>query len=37
VLQQGERIVIMKPDGTLLVHRKDKRELVNWNPLTIVL
>jgi hypothetical protein len=32
VLPQGERIVIMKPDGTLLVHRKDKREPVNWNP-----
>lgn len=32
VLPQGERIVIMKPDGTLLVHKKDKREPVNWNP-----
>jgi len=32
VLPEGERIVILKPDGTLLVHRKDKREPVNWNP-----
>jgi len=32
VLPEGERIVIIKPDGTLLVHRKEKREPVNWNP-----
>jgi RecB family endonuclease NucS len=32
VLPEGERIVILKPDGTLLVHRKEKREPVNWNP-----
>ena len=32
VLPEGERIVILKPDGALLVHRKEKREPVNWNP-----
>ena len=32
VLPEGERIVILKPDGTLLVHKKEKREPVNWNP-----
>lgn len=32
VLPEGERIVILKPDGSLLVHRKEKREPVNWNP-----
>jgi hypothetical protein len=32
VLPEGERIVILKPDGTLLVHQKEKREPVNWNP-----
>ncbi len=32
VLQEGERIILTKPDGTLLVHQKEKREPVNWNP-----
>jgi hypothetical protein len=32
VLPEGERIVILKPDGSLLVHRREKREPVNWNP-----
>lgn len=32
VLPEGERIVILKPDGTLLVHQEKKREPVNWNP-----
>lgn len=32
VLPEGERIVILKPDGSLLVHKKEKREPVNWNP-----
>jgi len=32
ILPEGERIVIIKPDGTLLVHKKEKREPVNWNP-----
>jgi len=32
ILPRGERIVILKPDGTVLVHQKEKREPVNWNP-----
>lgn len=32
VLPEGERILIIKPDGTLLVHQREKREPVNWNP-----
>jgi len=32
VLPEGERVVILKPDGTLLVHQSEKREPVNWNP-----
>lgn len=32
VLGEGERVVIVKPDGTLLVHQREKREPVNWNP-----
>lgn len=32
VLPEGERVVMYKPDGTLLVHQKEKREPVNWNP-----
>jgi len=32
VLPEGERVVILKPDGTLLVHQRKKREPVNWNP-----
>lgn len=32
VLPEGERMVILKPDGTLLVHQWRKREPVNWNP-----
>ncbi|KXB07053.1 hypothetical protein AKJ52_01065 [candidate division MSBL1 archaeon SCGC-AAA382C18] len=31
-LPEGERIIIIKPDGTLLVHQNEKREPVNWNP-----
>ncbi len=31
-LSEGERIIIIKPDGTLLVHQDRKREPVNWNP-----
>lgn len=31
-LPEGERIIITKPDGTLLVHQNEKREPVNWNP-----
>jgi len=28
----GERILIWKPDGTLLIHQDRMREPVNWNP-----
>ena len=31
-LPPGERIVILKPDGTLLVHRDTSHEPVNWQP-----
>jgi len=32
ILPEGDRVIIMKPDGTLLVHQEEKREPVNWNP-----
>lgn len=28
----GDRLTILKPDGALLVHTKNKREPVNWQP-----
>ena len=31
-LPLGERLVILKPDGTLLVHRDEQRTPVNWQP-----
>lgn len=31
-LPAGERLVVLKPDGTLLVHRSRKRTPVNWQP-----
>lgn len=31
-LPAGERLVVLKPDGTLLVHRTRKRTPVNWQP-----
>ncbi|WP_273837535.1 endonuclease NucS [Halococcus sp. PRR34] len=31
-LPPGERLVILKPDGTLLVHRTEQRTPVNWQP-----
>ncbi|MFB6104132.1 MAG: endonuclease NucS [Halobacteriaceae archaeon] len=31
-LPAGERLVVLKPDGTLLVHRMEKRTPVNWQP-----
>jgi RecB family endonuclease NucS len=31
-LPPGERLVILKPDGTLLVHRDEQRQPVNWQP-----
>ncbi len=31
-LGPGDRLVILKPDGTLLVHRPEQRDPVNWQP-----
>ena len=31
-LALGDRLVILKPDGTLLVHTDSKRKPVNWQP-----
>ncbi|WP_435079018.1 endonuclease NucS [Halococcus sp. AFM35] len=31
-LPPGERLVILKPDGTLLVHRDERRKPINWQP-----
>jgi RecB family endonuclease NucS len=31
-LGPGERLIILKPDGTLLVHRDEQRTPVNWQP-----
>lgn len=31
-LPPGERLVFLKPDGTLLVHRDEQRKPVNWQP-----
>jgi RecB family endonuclease NucS len=31
-LAPGDRLVILKPDGTLLVHTDSKHEPVNWQP-----
>ena len=31
-LGSGDRVVMVKPDGTFLVHQKEKREPVNWQP-----
>jgi RecB family endonuclease NucS len=31
-LPSGERLVVLKPDGTLLVHRDSQRKPVNWQP-----
>lgn len=28
----GDRLTILKPDGSLLVHKKEKRSPVNWQP-----
>ena len=28
----GDRVIILKPDGTLIIHKKTKREPVNWQP-----
>lgn len=31
-LALGDRLVVLKPDGTLLVHQPEQREPVNWQP-----
>ncbi|MGE5556943.1 MAG: endonuclease NucS [Caulobacteraceae bacterium] len=31
-LDYGERLIIIKPDGTVMVHNNEKREPVNWQP-----
>ncbi|OKY77749.1 MAG: RecB family endonuclease NucS [Candidatus Methanohalarchaeum thermophilum] len=31
-LAPGDRLTIVKPDGTLIVHKREKREPVNWQP-----
>ena len=31
-LPPGDRLVILKPDGTLLVHTDSQHEPVNWQP-----
>ena len=32
VLSHGDRIIMIKPDGTLLIHEDSKRKPVNWQP-----
>ncbi len=32
VLEDGDRLLITKPDGSLLIHEREKREPVNWQP-----
>ncbi|WP_461863199.1 endonuclease NucS [Thermococcus sp.] len=31
-LGPGDRVIIIKPDGSFLIHQKNKREPVNWQP-----
>ncbi|WP_457613739.1 endonuclease NucS [Methanocaldococcus sp.] len=31
-LNEGDRVVMIKPDGSLLIHKNKKREPVNWQP-----
>ena len=31
-LGPGDRIIIVKPDGSFLIHQGEKREPVNWQP-----
>lgn len=31
-LEYGDRILMTKPDGTLLIHDQSKREPINWQP-----
>lgn len=32
ILEYGDRVVIIKPDGSFLVHKREKRNPVNWQP-----
>ncbi len=32
ILHRGERLILLKPDGTLLVHTASKAKPVNWQP-----
>ncbi len=32
LLNRGERLVLLKPDGTLLIHTAEKAKPVNWQP-----
>ena len=31
-LESGDRVIIIKPDGSFLVHKSEKRNPVNWQP-----
>ncbi len=31
-LGSGDRVIIVKPDGSFLIHQKERREPVNWQP-----
>ena len=31
-LKNGDRVILIKPDGSFLIHKNEKREPVNWQP-----
>ncbi len=31
-LKEGDRVILIKPDGSFLIHTNTKREPVNWQP-----
>jgi RecB family endonuclease NucS len=31
-LESGDRVIIIKPDGSFLIHKSEKRNPVNWQP-----
>lgn len=31
-LGEGDRVILIKPDGSFLIHQRNKREPVNWQP-----
>ena len=31
-LEKGDRVIIIKPDGSFLIHKSEKRNPVNWQP-----